>query len=102
MALFGFGDISFDKSNGERGPLGALVGNQFQKTTLKYPIDLGNTDKAHYLVIYIRKQEKSSFGDAAGATLPGGTKTLNQASAIQQAAAKSQTMGSIEIGRAHV
>mgnify|MGYP003353797320 CR=1 FL=1 len=93
MALFGFGDISFDKSNGERGPLGALVGNEFQKTTLKYPIDLGNTDKAHYLVIYIRKQESTSFGDSAGKSILGSA--LDNATNIQQAKAKAQIMGSI-------
>ena len=63
MSLFGFGNIVFDKSNGDRtkGPLAALEKNQFEKTRLRYPIDLGQTDKAHYLVFYIREQNKTSF-----------------------------------------
>jgi hypothetical protein len=93
MALFGFGDITFDRSNGERGPLGPLTANEFQKTTLKYPIDLGNTDKGHYLVIYIRKQKKTSFGDVGGQSISEGA--LDIATKVQQAASKAQIMGSI-------
>ena len=94
MALFGFGDITFDRSNGERGPLGPLTANEFQKTTLKYPIDLGNTDKGHYLVIYIRKQKRTSFGDSAGKQV--NESALDNATKIQQASAKAQIMGSID------
>ena len=36
MALFGLSDIIFDKGNSSRkGPLAALVGNEFATTTLK-------------------------------------------------------------------
>ena len=68
MSLFGFGNIAFDKSNGDRtkGPLAALEKNQFEKTRLRYPIDLGQTDKAHYLVFYIREQTRTKFGSGAG------------------------------------
>lgn len=61
MALFGFADIKFDKGPPtRRGPLGKLVGSEFQQTTLRYPLDIGNYDKAHYVVFYIREQINSS------------------------------------------
>ena len=96
MSLFGFGNIVFDKSNGDRtkGPLAALEKNKFEKTRLRYPIDLGQTDKAHYLVIYIRKQDRSSLGTAVGANAT--TNALEDATKAQVAAGKAQIMGSIQ------
>ena len=64
MALFGLSDISFDKGTSSRkGPLAALVGNEFATTTLKYPLDIGNADKAHYMVFTLKhkKQHNSSL-----------------------------------------
>ncbi len=58
MAFFGFSDITFDKGPPTRnGPLGALVKSEFERTTLRYPLDVGNYDKGHYMVIYIRQQK---------------------------------------------
>jgi len=63
MPLFGFGDIKFNKGIlDRRGPLGALVGDPFKTTTLRYPIDIGNADKGHYMVFYIREQKNTGFG----------------------------------------
>ena len=62
MALFGLSDISFDKGTSSRkGPLAPLVGNEFATTTLKYPLDIGNADKAHYMVFYIKAQKATQF-----------------------------------------
>ena len=62
MALFGFSDISFNKGSSERkGPLAPLVQNEFQTTLLRYPLDIGNADKGHYMVFYIRTQRNTSF-----------------------------------------
>jgi hypothetical protein len=63
MPLFGFGDIQFNKGSVTRkGPLGDLVDNRFKQTTLRYPTDVGNYDKAHYMVFYIRQQNNTQFG----------------------------------------
>ena len=63
MPLFGFGDIQFNKGSVTRkGPLGSLVDNRFESTTLRYPVDVGNYDKAHYMVFYIRQQNNTQFG----------------------------------------
>ena len=60
MPLFGLGDIQFNKGASVRqGPLGSLVDNKFKTTTLRYPIDIGNYDKGHYMVIYVRQQKNT-------------------------------------------
>lgn len=62
MPLFGFSDITFNKnSTTKSGPLAALVGSEFQSSTYRYPLDLGNYDKGHYMVFYVRQQKKTSF-----------------------------------------
>jgi hypothetical protein len=63
MSLFGFGNISFNKdSQRTQGPLKALEGStEFQSTALRYPSDVGNFDKAHYMVFYIRQQNNTSY-----------------------------------------
>jgi hypothetical protein len=61
MPLFGFADIKFDKgSKARRGPLGKLVGTEFKNTTLRYPLDVGNYDKSHYVVFYIKQQRNTA------------------------------------------
>ena len=60
MALFGFGDIQFNKGQtSTKGPLKSLVESKYATTTLRYPLDVGNADKGHYMVFYIKKQEGS-------------------------------------------
>lgn len=81
MAFFGLSDISFNKGAVDRrGPLGALVSSPFEQTTLRYPIDVGNYDKGHYMVFYIRQQKKTQFGgktleDESVLDAPGGSST---------------------------
>jgi hypothetical protein len=65
MALFGFSDIKFDKGTTRRGPLASLVSSQFERTTLRYPLDVGNYDKGHYVVFYVREQTNSQFAGRA-------------------------------------
>jgi hypothetical protein len=84
MALFGFSDISFNKGPATRkGPLAPLVGSQFERTTLRYPLDIGNYDKGHYVVFYVREQKETSYasravsGEAATFTNTGGVSVKN-------------------------
>jgi len=61
MPLFGFSDITFDKGTPTRkGPLGPLVSSEFERNTLRYPLDIGNFDKGHYMVFYVREQKNTS------------------------------------------
>jgi hypothetical protein len=66
MSLFGLADIKFNKQEVPKGPLKALEDSAFKNTTLRYPSDVGNYDKGHYMVFYIREQENTTFGSAAG------------------------------------
>ena len=60
MPLFGLGDIQFNKgSSSTKGPLKSLVESKYATTTLRYPMDVGNAGKGHYMVLYIKKQEGS-------------------------------------------
>jgi hypothetical protein len=93
MALFGFSDITFSKGVSERtGPLSSLVSNEFKTTTLRYPLDVGNADKAHYIVIYIRKQKASKTG---GSELSGGNASFEQSRESLQAGAEQQIRGAL-------
>jgi hypothetical protein len=84
MAFFGFSDITFDKGTPARGgPLGDLVKSDFETSTLRYPLDVGNYDKGHYMVFYIREQKKTAKGtglddsliDSGAGISPGGVST---------------------------
>ncbi len=82
MSLFGFGDIKFSKGpSNTQGPLRALEGTQFGTSALRYPIDVGTVDKSHYVVFYIRQQEKTSSqyksGEVGEGSIdsPGGSST---------------------------
>jgi len=61
MALFSFADIKFTPV-AKRGPgsSGALLGGKAYDI-LRYPTDLGNYDKGHYLVIHINEQTNTQF-----------------------------------------
>jgi hypothetical protein len=62
MAFFGLSDISFNKGSAERsGPLAPLVNAPFQQNLLRYPLDVGNYDKGHYMVFYIRQQKNTKY-----------------------------------------
>ena len=66
MSLFGLASVVFDKGSNSstaanKGPLRALEGTEFDATTLRYPLDVGNYDKGHYMVFYIREQKNTNF-----------------------------------------
>jgi hypothetical protein len=60
MAFFGLSDITISQEDQRRGPLAPLFeGNR--TNTFRYPLDIGNYDKAHYMVINIFKQKNSQY-----------------------------------------
>lgn len=66
MALFSFGDIQFKSSTRKGfGATGNLLGGKYGYDILRYPIDLGNTDKGHYVVIHVNEQVKTQFESRA-------------------------------------
>ena len=82
MSLFGFGDIKFNNNRRSGfGPLAALEGTEFQRTTYRYPLDVGAFDKGHYMVFYIRQQKKTSFtSPEAKESIPVGAANQNPGS----------------------
>lgn len=55
-----------EEAGGGVGPLAKLNGSSFERTTLRYPIDLGASDRGHYVVFYARAQKDTSFGFVPG------------------------------------
>ena len=71
MSLFSFGDIKFNKGDLTRkGPLSALTKSEYETNNLRYPIDVGNADKGHYMVFYVRKQKKTTAGGGQNPVSP--------------------------------
>ena len=60
MAFFGLTDITISKEDNRSGPLADLFKGE-KKDTFRYPLDIGNYDKAHYMVINIFKQKNSQY-----------------------------------------
>lgn len=72
MSLFSFADINFKSDNRTGGPNDLLDGaaNRYGYNIYRYPIDIGQADKGHYMVIHINQQRQTKFAgsviDAAG------------------------------------
>jgi hypothetical protein len=62
MAFFGLSDITISREN-NKGPLSELFTDTEYGTsnTFRYPMDVGNYDKAHYMVIHIFQQKNTQF-----------------------------------------
>jgi len=88
MSFFGLGDIKFNKQQNQKfGPLAALEGTDYQYNTFRYPLDVGNYDKGHYMVIYIRTQKTTKYtsNQSADQTIPlapGSTQNLGPVDTI--------------------
>jgi len=61
MALFSFTDIRFKTAARRVGLNGRLVGGQYDSNLYRYPIDLGEANKGHYMVFHINVQTKTEF-----------------------------------------
>lgn len=60
MALFNLTDIAYKRGE-QRNFVPKNRMDVNNKQTLRYPIDLGSTDRGHYMMIHINVQEKSSY-----------------------------------------
>lgn len=69
MALFKLTDITFNRD--QAGPLTKLQNAQglgADTNILKYPMDLGEYDKGHYMIIYINEQVSTKYSDGGSAS----------------------------------
>ena len=90
MPLFSLTNINFDAPKGPTGPLTALgINTKFDYSTYKYPIDLGSTDKNHYMMINILEQRKTTFDNPGSGTSGFSTANTN--------ASKYGTIGGIQV-----
>ena len=65
MGMFGLTNINFNRgSRNLTGPISSLFTSRFNYNILKYPIDVGNYDKGHYMVIFINSQNRTQFTPA--------------------------------------
>jgi hypothetical protein len=60
MALFTLTDIAYKKLDSMRDPNNNPL-DSFGPNLLRYPSDLGNTDKGHYMMIHVHVQDKTSY-----------------------------------------
>jgi hypothetical protein len=63
MALFNLTDIAYkklDSSGWINNPNNKSL-NEYGPNLLRYPSDLGNTDKGHYMIIHVHVQDKTSY-----------------------------------------
>ena len=60
MSLLKDLDINFSKNQTTRS-LDALEKSGFRTNQYRYPIDVGSTDKGHYVVFYVNEQIRTSF-----------------------------------------
>ena len=60
MALFSLTDIKFKKDTGvAKKPI--HEDENFRKNILRYPIDIGELDKGHYMIIHVNVQDRTSY-----------------------------------------
>ena len=93
MAFFSLTDITFNTNSGARkgssGPLEKLDSSKYESNTFRYPSDLGNYDKGHYMVIHINEQRETQFKGELTGDLP---------TVIQNRNSLSTTKGSTNLG----
>jgi hypothetical protein len=62
MSLFSFANISFGSKDRKVGVnTGLGLKNDYAMNLYRYPIDLGSSDKGHYMVFHINKQQRSKL-----------------------------------------
>lgn len=80
MAIFNLTDISFGNSS-STGGTNTLVGGKYESNLHRYPIDIGETNRGHYMVIHINVQDASQYKNSfeymkEGATVNQNAKNL--------------------------
>jgi hypothetical protein len=64
MSILTFLNTVYDTSQNRLrtgGPASLIPGSTYEYNTLRYPLDIGNYDKGHYMVIHINQQTKTQF-----------------------------------------
>jgi hypothetical protein len=83
MALFSLTDIKINNKQRVGGSADKLVGSQYNYNTFRYPLDLGNYDKGHYMVIHINEQRETQFKGKTTSDIPTVINNKNSQTAIR-------------------
>jgi hypothetical protein len=59
MALFTLTDIRFTSDKNRSA--NKIVADKYKINTLRYPIDLGEVDKGHYMILHVNEQKRTQF-----------------------------------------
>lgn len=70
MGLFSFGDINIRESVSNVLGLENSALSSDTYTSLRFPIDIGNADKGHYMVIYVNEQNRTQFPTPLSGNVP--------------------------------
>ena len=62
MALFTLTDIRFNSDKNRTS--NNIIEDKYKINTLRYPLDLGEVDKGHYMVLHINQQKRTQFPGA--------------------------------------
>lgn len=70
MPLFNLTSIDFGRDTRTGGPADLISDRRGVYEIKKYPLDIGNYDKGHYMIIHINEQRETQFSTAQGPDLP--------------------------------
>lgn len=70
MSIFNLFSIDYGLDNRTGGPNDLILNQRGKYKISKYPLDVGNYDKGHYMIFHINQQRESQFKDKIGPELP--------------------------------
>jgi len=100
MALFTLSDIKFNVPKETKRPSSLLAGGKYENNIFRYPLDIGNYDKGHYVLIHINEQVHTQYkSDLTGddPTIIANMKRFNKPSTSQNVG--TTTSGLTEIAK---
>jgi hypothetical protein len=71
MSIFTILDVISNSSPRNRlGGPGSLAGSQYNSNTYRFPLDIGNYDKGHYILFHVNEQTKTQFSNPQSSDIP--------------------------------
>lgn len=70
MALFTLSDIKFKVPKEAKRTSSLLAGGKYENNIFRYPLDIGNYDKGHYVLIHINEQVHTQYKSELGSDDP--------------------------------
>lgn len=84
-----------------------LIGSNYDSSTYRYPLDIGNYDKGHYIVFHVNAQEKTQFNPSRSPDTPQAildmqamAKIRGSENAVGSLAEKLSSVGGTALGQA--